>query len=186
MHTRTALVERADSTGPIRVVAATEGAKDDGISLLMSGADLTQYARNPAVLESHDSRSMPIGRADLRVDGRRLVGHVVFDVNDPRGQVIDYKYRNGFAAAFSVGFVVTKWQGDKGSYWTGGIAEKWRLLELSAVAVGMDQDALLAGRAAHAGTLSRRFEQALRNVLLERASETPEQRARRLLLESLR
>ncbi|GGM64128.1 hypothetical protein GCM10012275_38350 [Longimycelium tulufanense] len=146
--------------GPIRFVAATEGRKGDNIDLRMTGAQLDRYRANPVFLYGHRYFSrddLPIGRATgVEVDGPRLLIDVEFDQDDDFARRIEKKYRDGWMNAASIGFDVTKWEGGKGSYWGGGVAEEWELLELSAVSVPMDAAAVVeSGRTA---TLARLLE----------------------------
>jgi hypothetical protein len=137
----------ASDTGPLRFVAATEGRKGDSIDLRMSGARLDRYRANPVVLYGHryySREDLPIGRGtNVAVEGDRLMIDVVFDAADEFAQTVERKYRSGFLNAVSIGFDVIAWEGDQGSYWTGGVAEQWELLELSAVPVPMDAHAVV-------------------------------------------
>lgn len=151
-HAR-ALVDRAATRegGPLRVVAATEGIKQDGIDLRMSGAQLERFRSNPVVGFGHayyGRGDLPIGRAsNIQVDGARLVMDVEFDQGDDFARTVERKYRDGYLSAFSIGFDVTRWA-DGGDYWRGGAAEEWELLELSSVPVPLDAGAVVeSGRA---------------------------------------
>lgn len=133
--------------GPIRFVAATEGRKDDNVDLRMSGALLDRFRANPVVLYGHQSfgrDTLPIGRAvETAATESRLLIDVEFDQADDFAARVERKYRDGFLSAVSIGFSVTKWEGGQGSVWAGGVAEEWELLELSAVPVPMDADAVV-------------------------------------------
>lgn len=142
---RQASVERRSPRGPLTFVAATEGRKSDGISLLMGGANLANYRRNPVVMWSHRYSSLPVGRAtDVRVSGRRLLADVEFDTSDPFAAEIDRKYREGWLSAVSAAFRIDRWQNDDSR---SGVAERWTLTEISTVPVPLDSQALVtAGR----------------------------------------
>lgn len=120
-----------DGAGPLRFTASTEGVKRDGKNLRAEEWDLDNYRRNPVVLWVHDymGRNLPIGRADVRVDGGRLVADVIFDSEDEFARQVEGKYRRGFLNAVSVGW------GDEG--------ERNELLDISAVPVPADPDALI-------------------------------------------
>lgn len=155
---RRGLMDRAGAKGkpgdPIRFVAATEGFKGDGLNLLMSGVDLERFEGNPVFLWAHDYRSPAIGRVvATEIDGARLLEDVVFDQADEFAVRVEQKYRDGFMSAVSVGFdpvtVVDANSGKSVSWWQGGNVTEWSQLELSAVPVPMDPDALVdSGRAA--------------------------------------
>lgn len=124
-------------SGAIPFVASTEGTKRDGIDVDSSGWELANYSRNPVVLISHDYFSLPVGRADVRVDGKDLLADITFDMADPRGQEADRKYRTNFLSAISVGFNIMEWA-EEGSRRT----KSQELLDISVVAVPGDPEAL--------------------------------------------
>lgn len=149
MHYSRAYVDRDSKSddGMIRFVAATEGEKGDGISLMMDGAMLERYRSNPVFGYGHryfSREDLPIGRAsEVKLVGRTLKIGVEFDQSDEFATKVERKYRDGFLNAVSIGFEVTKWENDAGSYWRGGVAEEWELLEVSAVPVPMDASAVV-------------------------------------------
>lgn len=128
-----AYCERADlqETGALPFIASTEGVKGDGFDLRADSWDLSRFEKNPLVLWSHDffGQRPPIGRATARVDGTVLRAEITFDPGDEFAQMIERKYRNGFLNAVSV-----SWDPVDG---------KNRLLEISAVPIPMDPDALM-------------------------------------------
>lgn len=154
MHYTRAYVDRDATTddGPIRFIAATEGRKADNIDLRMTGARLDRFRSNPVVGYGHrywTREDLPIGRGThASVEDGKLLIDVEFDQDDDFAQRIERKYRSGFMNAVSIGFDVIRWEGGKGSYWGGGVAEEWEPYELSAVPVPMDGSAVVeSGRA---------------------------------------
>lgn len=128
-----------DQSGPLRFVAATEGLKGDMWHLQMSGIDLSRFESNGVVLWAHDYwTTPPIGRADAFVEQNQLMADVEFDLEDPLGASVDRKYRNGFLNAVSIGFDFAE-----GAVDDQGVVSEWELLEISAVPVPMDPEALL-------------------------------------------
>lgn len=121
--------------GPIPFVAATEGVKRDGKDVVMDGVDLTRYEANPVILWGHNLDMPPIGRAEVAVDGSSLMGEVTFDLQDPFAAAVDSKYRRGYLRAFSAFAVAT-------APVKRGVFEKSELIEISAVPVGVDPEAL--------------------------------------------
>jgi hypothetical protein len=129
-----AYYERADDQsddGPLPFIASTEGVKGDGFDLRADSWDLSRFKRNPLVLWSHDffGGRLPIGRADARIDGKDLKADITFDPDDDFAQQVARKYRNGYLNAVSV-----SWDAIDG---------KNHLLEISAVPIPMDPDALM-------------------------------------------
>lgn len=150
-----AYLDRASASGdgPLRFIAATEGRKGDNIDLRMSGARLERYRANPVFLFGHryfTRDDLPIGRGTrVAVEAERLLIDVEFDRDDEFAARVEQKYRGGWMSAVSIGFDVVSWEGGQGSYWSGGVAESWELVELSAVPVPMDASAVVeSGRAA--------------------------------------
>jgi len=122
----------------IRFTASTDGVKRDGMALRHDRWLLENYQRNPVVLWAHDysGRTLPIGRADVVVDGgqRALVTDITFDQADEFARQVEAKYRGGYLHAVSVGWNNVKRGGDT-----------WHeLLDISAVPVPGDPDALIA------------------------------------------
>lgn len=143
-YTRGFVDRAASSDELIRFVGATEGEKPDGISLKMSGADLTRYRANPVFLHEHRARAfLPIGRSErTEVEGSRLLFDIRFDRADAFAAEVERKYRDGFLNAVSIGFSVAEWEDPKSNYYTGGVATRWELFELSEVTLPADKDAL--------------------------------------------
>lgn len=115
--------------GSIRFVASTEGVKRDGLDLKAENWLLENYRRNPVVLFAHDYRSLPVGRADVFIDGYRLIADVTFDPEDERARMIESKYRRGFLNAVSVG-----WD---------NVGRKYDLMDISVAPVPVDPQALV-------------------------------------------
>lgn len=140
-------IERAsDDADVLRVVMANEGRMGDGLDLRMDGADLKRFKANPVLGFGHNywgRDSLPIGRVEnAAVDGKRLVGDVVFDQGDEFAVSVERKLRDGFLSAFSIGF-------DPRAIDDDGVVSDWELFELSVVPIPMDPGALVAaGRAA--------------------------------------
>lgn len=139
--------------GPIRFLAATEGAKRDGLNLLMEGLDLDRFRANPVILWAHNYWAPPIGRGvQAFTEGARLFVDVEFDRADPFAVSVEQKYRRGYLNGVSVGFdplKVVNEEGEEVPWWEGGDVESWELLEVSTVPVPMDPEALVdSGRQA--------------------------------------
>jgi hypothetical protein len=125
---------------PIPFVLATEGRKADGLDLAMSNVDLERYVSNPVLMWAHEywgrENGLPLGRVDdVRVDGDRLRGNLVFDQDDDFARRVEGKYRNRFLNAVSVGF-------DARDIDDAGVPGRWELYEVSAVPLPMDPNAV--------------------------------------------
>ncbi|MGC5009756.1 hypothetical protein ACLQ2R_03220 [Streptosporangium sp. DT93] len=129
----------AAGDGPVPFVAATAGAKKDGLDLQMSGVDLERYLANPVIMYDHEywgRNALPIGRAEnVRVDGDALRMDIVFDVDDEFARTVDRKVRGRFLNAVSIGF---------GAYNIddAGVPERWELYETSVVPLPLDPNAI--------------------------------------------
>jgi hypothetical protein len=121
---------------PIRFTVMTEGVKRDGLNLLVEGAQLSAYRKNPIVTWCHDfgGHRPPIGRADLITGYRQLNADILFDQKDEFAQVVEDKYRRGFLNAVSISWNPLEQEGQD--------VKKWELLDIAAVPVPGDPEAL--------------------------------------------
>lgn len=131
-------VESAPGT-PIRFTASSEGIKRDGLNLIISGARLDNYRRNPVVTWAHDmmGNRLPIGRAEVTIDpgGKSMDTDITFDQGDEFARQVERKYREGFLHAVSVNWTTLEMNGRD--------VTDWELLEIAAVPVPGDPDALM-------------------------------------------
>lgn len=103
--------------------------------------DLEAYKQNPVVLYQHQHDGLPIGRAEeVYLDGEQLMFRVRFVPAEiyPFADTVRRLYEAGFMNAVSVGFRPLDVKGSD-------ILHS-ELLELSAVAIPANSDALLAGK----------------------------------------
>ena len=103
--------------------------------------DLESYKRNPVVLYQHQHDGLPIGRAeDVFLDGEQLMFRVRFVPKEiyPFADTVRAMYEAGFMNAVSVGFRPLDVKGSD--------IRHSELLELSAVAIPANADALLEGK----------------------------------------
>jgi hypothetical protein len=131
--------QRRLSDGAHVFVATTGGAKRDGLALDMTGGQFDNYMRNPVFLWAHDysGRTLPIGKTvKLTSSKTRLRAHVVFDQGDEFARQIERKFDDGFLSAVSVGWMDMERD-------NAGMITKWDLLDISAVPVPGDPDALI-------------------------------------------
>jgi len=133
--------------GPERALTVTmsTGSPDrHGDILEPAGADLSAFRRNPVVLWAHRYDEFPIARADaVWVEGNQLAARVTFD-SRPFAQEARRLYAEGFLAAWSVGCLPRQWKvlHDEQGRFAGYHITAWELLELSAVPVPANPEAL--------------------------------------------
>lgn len=145
---------KPSDTGPMRFVASTENVARDGLTIAADGWQLANYRKNPIVLWAHDyfGNRPPIGRAEVKVEGKELLADVTFDAGDSFAADIERKYRQGFLSAVSVGWDTLEIDGkvpEPGELMAvmfggahGKTITKAELLDISAVPVPGDPDAL--------------------------------------------
>lgn len=107
--------------------------------VVLQNWDLKNFQANPVILNSHNyyDATEVIGRAiDIRVEDNKLQGKIEFAVNaNPKAKIIYELYKGKFMKAFSVGFLVKKWND------LGQMLEN-ELLEISAVSIPANAFAL--------------------------------------------
>lgn len=137
-----------DAGTPIRFVASTQGVARDGLEISVNAWDLDNYRANPVVLWAHDYSGTrpPIGRADVFVEGDRLMADVTFDQSDEFARSIEAKYRGGFLHSVSVGWDTQAMEPSDTTNSRGRVTRA-DLLDISAVPVPGDPNALIARQA---------------------------------------
>lgn len=126
-------------------VTITTGMRDrHGDILEPGGAQIAAYLKNPVVLWAHEYKSLPVGRCvSLVRDGTTLKADILFAPTD-FAEEVRMLYAKGFLRAWSVGFLPLEWDvienadGKFGGYHV----RSWELIELSAVPVPANADAL--------------------------------------------
>ena len=121
-----------------------------GSRVLTSGGDWRQYERNPVLLFMHnrafDRENLPIGRMEnLRIEGDRLIGTPVFDLKDEFAKKVADKWDNGFLRMLSAGIEILETSSDASVMLPGQTRPtitKWKLIEVSVVDIGSNDEAL--------------------------------------------
>lgn len=121
-----------------------------GFRMLTSGADLTEFRKNPVMLLNHNDWSLPIGRwENIRIEGSRILGDAVFDLLDKRelgGEAISSKVDRDFLRMASVGAWAPDEVSDDPLYMMPGqtraTVTKWKVREASIVTIGSNHNAL--------------------------------------------
>ena len=110
--------------------------------LLVSGADITKFKKNPVVLFAHNYAQPPIGKALwTKKDDRGVISKVQFAKTALAEEVFQL-YKDGFMNAFSVGFIPKEWTDGDGEKTPSRTYNKWEMIEFSAVPVPANPEAL--------------------------------------------
>ena len=128
--------------GILAVSVATDLSEDrDGEVVNPAGLDTNNFMRNPVLLFAHNYRETPIGKIlELKKEDNRILFKSQFNLDDPRGKSIFNMFQKGFLNAFSIGFIPKEIEGN--------IFTKSELLEISAVPVPSNPNALVLLRSA--------------------------------------
>jgi len=121
-----------------------------GFRMLTSGADLTEFRKNPVMLLNHNDWSLPIGRwENIRIEGGRILADAVFDLQDKRengGAAIAAKVDNDFLRMASIGAWPPSEIDDSDFLrlpgQTKATVTKWKAREASIVTIGSNHNAL--------------------------------------------
>lgn len=132
------------------VVISTSDLNCYGSRILTEGIDLTQYEKNPILLWMHrrcyEDASLPIGRMEnLRVEGDRLIGTPVFDMDDLFARQIANKWEKGFLRMASAGVEIIETSTEEAMLLPGqrrATITKCKLEEVSIVDIGGNDAAL--------------------------------------------
>jgi len=128
----------------LTVTISTRTRDCHGDILEPTGVHLKRFLRNPIVLWAHDYSSLPIGRATaLTTEGDGIRARILFAQTRFAHEVCQL-YKDGFLRGWSVGFVPRKWDvlTDENRKFAGYHIKEWELLELSAVPVPANPEAL--------------------------------------------
>jgi len=134
--------------GRLGLCVISSGTVDrDGDILEPSGADFSNFRKNPRLLWSHNSgggEARPsIGRVEnVEIRNGKIFFTPVFDLKDSFAAEIYRKYKDRFLDAFSVGFLPKEWDEIEAGYHF----KTWEGLEFSAVNVPANPEALVVLR----------------------------------------
>lgn len=113
-----------------------------------SGVILDAYRRNPVFLLAHEyghsvPQLLPIGKSlKETVSDDGIDFEIEFDSEDDLAMQVYGKYKRAFMFGVSIGFIPREWEPmEDGRGWR---ITKWELLELSAVTIPANPDALIA------------------------------------------
>ena len=160
-----AVVRQVDVERRILTILGTTPAKDRYRDIVEPrGGDLKAFRANPVFLWAHDYSQPPIGKSVKEtVTDQGIEFTIQFATTEFANEIFQL-YRDGFLKAASIGFVPLEWEnlGDGGYRYT-----KWELLELSAVPVPANPEALALAvkRGLSQDLISRVFESEAKGVI---------------------
>lgn len=154
VHLREVIAAPDMGEGIVQFIAATEGVKRDGNTLLNSGWEFNNFSKNPVFLFQHDYSQLPIGQhVQWKVDGpagnqvlRVWSRFVTADIY-PFAERVRMMYEKGFLRAVSIGWIPLEYEPVRNAdeIQTGWLFKRNELLEVSAVSVPADPDAIIQG-----------------------------------------
>jgi len=127
-------------------VLSDESVNTYGFRLLLSGADIEQFRRNPVMYLNHNDWDTPIGRwENIRIEDGKLMADPVFDLEDEEGKKIAGKVDRGFLRMASVGLRAIERSEEPELMLPGQkypTVTKWQLREASIVGIGANHNAI--------------------------------------------
>ena len=147
------ILQKISSDMAKEAVISTSRLNSYGFRVLTEGIDTGQYQKNPVLLWMHTrpfrgttDEVLPLGRMEsLRVDGDRLIGTPVFDMNDEFARKVADKWEQGILKMTSAGLKVVEESNAPEHLVEGQVyatVTKSKLLEVSIVDIGANDDAL--------------------------------------------
>ena len=139
----------------LEIAGSTEDKDRLGDIIRASGWQLAHFKKNPVFMWAHRYNDPPIGKA-TKVWVDKETKHLMFRVEFAGQEIYEFAdtifklYKGGFLHATSVGFIPLDWEGKDEEHpypkWEGNDFTKQELLELSAVPVPANANALVTAR----------------------------------------
>lgn len=133
----------------LEFIGSTEMQDRDGEVIRANGWNLKNYQQNPVFMWAHNYTAPPIGKASaVWVDDKSLKFNIEFADRDTYefADTVYRLYKGGFLKATSVGFLPEDWEDGDGEKEPRRSYTKQELLELSAVPVPSNPEALVSAR----------------------------------------
>ncbi len=128
-----------------RVRLTNESLNSYGTWLVTGGGDTAQFKRNPVLLYMH-TRGLVIGKLkDIKVEGEEITAELDFDEATDLSKQCKKQWEFGSLNMVSVGIDILETSADKKYIKPGQSSEtvtKWKLVEVSLVDVGANDDAI--------------------------------------------
>lgn len=136
----------------IAFIASHEKVDRDSELILVEGIEVSEFLKNPVLLQQHNTRGVAVGRVtSLRkamIDGApALVGEAVFP-DRPSSDEALADVRAGLLNSVSIGFRALELEGPRVPGQTGHTYTKTRLIEISLVTLPSCQTCLVTSKAA--------------------------------------
>lgn len=129
-----------------RVRITNETLNSYGTWVLTSGLEITQFERNPVLLDMH-RRGLVVGYVkDIRKEGGEVTGELVFDEASPESIRLKKQYEFGSLRMVSAGIEILELSEDPSLFLEGQTRPtvvRSRLVEVSTVDIGSNDDALV-------------------------------------------
>lgn len=123
-----------------------ESLNTHGFRMLTSGADLTEFRKNPVMLLNYDDWVLPIGRwVNIRIEEGKILADADFDLEDRRGSEVARKVAGGYIRACSIGAWATESSNAPEVLLRGQTlptVTKWQVREASICTIGANHNAL--------------------------------------------
>lgn len=123
-----------------------ESVNTHGFRMLTSGADLTEFLKNPVMILNHDDWELPIGRwVNIRIEEDKIVAEADFDLGDERGREVARKVSDGYIRACSIGAWAVESSNAPEVLLPGQTlptVTKWQVREASICTIGANHNAL--------------------------------------------
>jgi caudovirus prohead protease len=146
-----------------------------GTRILTSGVDLTQYERNPVLLYMHERGNIIGKMKDLKVEGDDITGEPEFDEASECSIRCKKQLEFGSLRMSSVGIDIVEMSADKKYLLPGQTREtitKSKLVEVSLVDVGANDEAMVLYRNGQRLNLSSGTDEAFLPALLTASKQT--------------
>ena len=125
-------------------VASTENVDRDREIIEVSGWKLENFLKNPVLIWGHNYHIPPIGRVLwVKQEGDALKFKAQFHNKTQLASEVWELYKSGYLKAFSVGFIPRSWEDKEGNENVRRVFKEVELLEISAVPVPANPDALV-------------------------------------------
>ena len=137
----------------IDFVVSSESEDRYGDTMVLAGMDADNFMKNAVMPWGHDYHGLPVAVFEkLWVEGTKLIGRAKFaglEQMHDKAETVFRLYRDGFLKAVSIGFKPTERTENE----TGGYKFlKWELLEISAVTIPANPEALMKAAKKGIGT----------------------------------